>query len=657
MGINDVINFNMYITSAQGSWSDSFDLIIMGVPNPSYWAYIDTDEYNGDLNADEDGIIDPGELVYVEIYVGNTGNSILFDAVGYIYSTDIYVTITDNYGAFGTIEGNGGYDYGYFAFRISGACPIKHHIPFNLSLIDDFGNFWNSTFEIVVSGDPEYGLSSIKFFEYDGDEDSYMDAGEIWYAEISIKNIGDALGLDVIVSLNSDSPYIEFSYPSYINSSFGDIPVGFRTTVSEYYDWQFTISDLVAAESELDMYIAISDDNGSPLTKINTTIQINGTSNYQLVDFDLVEDYYYSNENGLIGAGETLNANVTILNNGEAIGHDIIVTLYSNDKYAELYYGNGTEVDFYDLEVAEIYTSNDEYYWEVTISEKAKVGRVIDFTIVVTDASLQQWVFKVSITVEERDFSFFETGIGQAVLWIGGTLLFLGMIFLCNAKPTKTKFDTWREERIKRGAEKIEEKEKIKKEKEKEKEARKQQKERERIALINENETQLLEKFEAILKMSDRVSISFVAKSLGLSQTQLFEKLIQWQDMLPFQIDNDLIVVEDTDDFSISVKEKIADISKHFSCFVCGFPIERNTELCPDCKSKVEKCVVCKLPIAFGDTVGSCKLCGANAHLTHLQEWIKTQGKCPHCLQKLTLKGIIFEGEPETKNKKSSASK
>ncbi len=64
-----------------------------------------------------------------------------------------------------------------------------------------------------------------------------------------------------------------------------------------------------------------------------------------------------------------------------------------------------------------------------------------------------------------------------------------------------------------------------------------------------ENEAYILRKFQNILKMSQRVKIEWVAKSLGLTHEALFEKLIEWGQLYPFKVDNDMIVVEDLKQF------------------------------------------------------------------------------------------------------------
>lgn len=80
---------------------------------------------------------------------------------------------------------------------------------------------------------------------------------------------------------------------------------------------------------------------------------------------------------------------------------------------------------------------------------------------------------------------------------------------------------------------------------------------------------------------------------------------------------------------------------RYCTCFYCGNPLDKSTEICSDCNRKVVHCSVCKLIINFGKNAGKCSLCESSAHFEHLQEWLKTQGKCPTCMQKLPLEGIV----------------
>jgi len=81
---------------------------------------------------------------------------------------------------------------------------------------------------------------------------------------------------------------------------------------------------------------------------------------------------------------------------------------------------------------------------------------------------------------------------------------------------------------------------------------------------------------------------------------------------------------------------------RYSTCYYCGNPFESvDLTHCSSCEKEIQKCIVCKLPISFGEDAGKCSLCEAIAHLNHFEEWLKTQGKCPQCLQKLPVEGIV----------------
>ncbi|NHK30989.1 MAG: hypothetical protein FK730_06530 [Asgard group archaeon] len=78
------------------------------------------------------------------------------------------------------------------------------------------------------------------------------------------------------------------------------------------------------------------------------------------------------------------------------------------------------------------------------------------------------------------------------------------------------------------------------------------------------------------------------------------------------------------------------------NCFFCGTSIGKSDATCSNCSKEVMKCSVCKLTISQNDQIASCPKCDSKAHLSHLHEWIKTQGKCPTCLQEVKLRNLIL---------------
>lgn len=81
--------------------------------------------------------------------------------------------------------------------------------------------------------------------------------------------------------------------------------------------------------------------------------------------------------------------------------------------------------------------------------------------------------------------------------------------------------------------------------------------------------------------------------------------------------------------------------ARYSTCYYCGMPFDSIDLLtCSSCQKDILKCSVCKLPISFGEEIGQCNLCETKGHLHHLEEWVKTQGKCPNCLQEIPLQAI-----------------
>lgn len=94
--------------------------------------------------------------------------------------------------------------------------------------------------------------------------------------------------------------------------------------------------------------------------------------------------------------------------------------------------------------------------------------------------------------------------------------------------------------------------------------------------------------------------------------------------------------------------------SVFYSCRQCGYPIDKDSIMCEDCGKDVLRCVVCKLPVSLGDSIGQCSLCQAQGHLDHMQEWVSEKNKCPYCLQEMPIESIIpvVAVEEEKKSKK-----
>ncbi|MHA1328438.1 MAG: hypothetical protein ACTSRH_14145 [Promethearchaeota archaeon] len=198
------ITIDIHIEASNGGpWNDSFQIQIIDNGNPVYYSYSVYSENDGDLPADNDDIIDAGEKIVFDMILKNIGGANLYGIIGRITENDPYIIIDDNYGEFDTINSNGGVKSGRFGITISGSCPDKHQINFKLNLTDIEETLWELNFSITINGTTNYKIFDFDVIEYEGDGDTFVDAGEKWEASITIKNIGEAIGqpMELLMSI------------------------------------------------------------------------------------------------------------------------------------------------------------------------------------------------------------------------------------------------------------------------------------------------------------------------------------------------------------------------------------------------------------------------------------------------------------------------
>jgi hypothetical protein len=280
--INSSCQSDYYITiditmeaSNGGPWNYNFQIHIIGRGNPVYYSYSIYSEADGDLPADHDDIIDAGEVIVFDTIAKNLGGANLYGIIGIIAENDPYTTINDNSGNFGTINSNGGTNTGRFGITVSGSCPDKHQIDFNLNLTDNEGTLWEITLYLIVNGTSDYEVYNFYVIEDSGDGDNFVDAGEYWYASITIKNIGEANGHSVLVYLDSSDPYVTFDTSSR-SISFSTTDVNTTKSYSDSYYWGFRIADTTPSSHVITFSIRITDNSGYQQTFTKTVTVIEG---------------------------------------------------------------------------------------------------------------------------------------------------------------------------------------------------------------------------------------------------------------------------------------------------------------------------------------------------------------------------------------------
>ncbi|KPK99997.1 MAG: hypothetical protein AMJ90_08970, partial [candidate division Zixibacteria bacterium SM23_73_2] len=104
-----------------------------------------------DSSGNNNGVINPGEVVFISIGVKNIGPETAYNVRANLRTGDGLVLITDSLECFGDLEpGMIGESPGVFSFEVDPFCPDSHQIAFTLQTTDDQA-VWNSGFsELVV---------------------------------------------------------------------------------------------------------------------------------------------------------------------------------------------------------------------------------------------------------------------------------------------------------------------------------------------------------------------------------------------------------------------------------------------------------------------------------------------------------------------------
>ncbi|MHA1673016.1 MAG: hypothetical protein ACTSYI_05260 [Promethearchaeota archaeon] len=279
-------------------WPINFTIVINGTADFDILEWIFEEK-----SGDEDLQIDAGELWDINLKLFNNGSAITSNYSIFVDSSDPYVIFSyeehdrkiqfdsDYYYYYyyddvtlypSTSEDISSY---YWNFRISPAVPLNWSCSLQIYVEDSsILNPRIFTINFSISGVPNYIVNAVETFEIIGDEDTEIDAGEIWYFSVNIENIGEANGHNLYIQIESTDEYIEFYYEGYgyNNISVGNLNVGQNLTEFRVYYWQIEISNIVPNNYPVEFSIIITDDSHN-LWLDSFTIQI---IDGKLIQFD-----------------------------------------------------------------------------------------------------------------------------------------------------------------------------------------------------------------------------------------------------------------------------------------------------------------------------------------------------------------------------------
>lgn len=183
---------------------------------PPEGPYVVFDNYSiNDENGNNNGVVDYGETILLDVTTHNVGVEAAEDVVVTIISDDDYISIVDNEENFGTIDAEGFVTMeDAFSFEVSDSIPDNHKINFTLNASDVNDSSWLSYFTITAKA-PVLTIGNYSIVDPTGNNNGRLDPGETVDVYVFASNEGQSTAAETMSTLTSASPYITVNSGSY----------------------------------------------------------------------------------------------------------------------------------------------------------------------------------------------------------------------------------------------------------------------------------------------------------------------------------------------------------------------------------------------------------------------------------------------------------
>jgi hypothetical protein len=249
------------------------------VPVEATNAQIVYDKYSVYSDNNEDGIINKGETVGLQVWLKNSGTSAARGVKATFSTTSSYVsgftpTTQVNYGDISAgnsvvVSYDGYSNYYTIRFTVSSSTPVGAQIPINISITDESGNTWTESFNVPV----EATNAQIVYDKYsvysDNNGDGIINKGETIGLQVWLKNTGTSAAKGVKVIFSTSSMYVSSFTPT-TQISYGDMTTGNSKKVdysgsiyNNDYTIRFIISSSTPADTQIPFNISITDESGN----------------------------------------------------------------------------------------------------------------------------------------------------------------------------------------------------------------------------------------------------------------------------------------------------------------------------------------------------------------------------------------------------------
>ena len=246
-----------------------YETVIPVTINPGTHLYISGMNFDDDAtspsNGNNDGLIDAGETIELEITLKNFG---LTDATNVtatlVYidpNQDEYINVTQSQSGFGNIPSlQDSISDPLYVFNVDVNAPDKKQVKFELDIQDDFNTYSDEFYVELHAAEPDLIGNDI---ETTIGLDNIIDPGDYVFLTIDLYNSGSGIGQGLNGVLTTESEYIENIWVS--NQGFGDI--GAYSSLENQIPFEFEVKEepYYTGSETIELTLTLTDAYGKQL--------------------------------------------------------------------------------------------------------------------------------------------------------------------------------------------------------------------------------------------------------------------------------------------------------------------------------------------------------------------------------------------------------
>lgn len=227
-----VIQFEIVITDIHGNtWDDIFTVKVKAQGSNIVFS-----KYSIYSDSNNDGIINKGEGILLDLVIKNTGISTAKEVSVTVKSTSPYISNLKYYYnvggfrdiIFGDITANQEVNNNGLMFTVSSSAPNGAVINFTVDMEDKYGNTWTDSFSVTVAATMANLTFSKSIIYSDSNSNGKAEAGESIRLITYIKNTGLSLTSGTKVTIKSTSSSITglanyYAFGGYSNVNYGNL--------------------------------------------------------------------------------------------------------------------------------------------------------------------------------------------------------------------------------------------------------------------------------------------------------------------------------------------------------------------------------------------------------------------------------------------------